>query len=111
MRRILGILGVIGTLILAGCGAPGGAIPEATPEMAMAMGVEQSLLVGGRETYMANCNRCHDRVLPGNLDPEYWRGIVPHMAKNADLSESEEQDLLIYLMAAHGTVHGMNLEH
>lgn len=98
-------------LLLAGCGWTGSPIPEPTPEMAMAMGVEQSLLERGREAYMLNCNRCHDRVLPGKLDPEYWRGIVPHMAQYSELSEMGERDLLIYLMAAHGTVHGENLQH
>ena len=86
-------------------------IPEPTEKMALDMGVERDQLVRGREIYMANCARCHDRVLPGKIDPEYWRGIIPHMASKADLSKSEETKVLIYLMAAHGTVHGMNLEH
>lgn len=98
-------------MLMVGCGVPGGKIPEATPEMAMAMGVEESRLVRGRVSYMSHCNRCHERVLPGKIDPEYWRGIVPHMAQNADLTGGEETDLLIYLMAAHGTVHGENLQH
>jgi cytochrome c5 len=99
------------TLLLAGCGVTRDPIPEATPEMALEMGVEQAQLVRGRDLYLANCARCHERVLPGNIDPEYWRGIMPHMGKNADLSKSQETDVLIYLMAAHGTVHGLNLEH
>ncbi|MEP4077053.1 MAG: cytochrome c [Haloferula sp.] len=86
-------------------------IPAATPEMALEMGVEQDQLARGRELYMANCARCHERVLPGKMDPEYWRGVMPHMGENAELSKSQETDVLIYLMAAHGTVHGMNLEH
>jgi len=109
MGKIASILGAI--LVVAGCAGPGGPIPEPSPEMAMAMGVEEARLVRGRESYMTHCNRCHERVLPGKLDPEYWRGIVPHMAKYADLTEAEESDLLVYLMAAHGTVHGENLQH
>lgn len=98
-------------LLTGGCAATLDPIPEATPEMALEMGVEQDQLVRGRTLYLENCNRCHDRVLPGRIDPEYWRGIIPHMAENADLEKSEETDVLIYLMAAHGTVHGLNLEH
>ncbi|MEM1083567.1 MAG: cytochrome c [Verrucomicrobiota bacterium] len=98
-------------LLVAGCADPVDPIPPATSEMALEMGVEQEQLVRGRALYMENCNRCHDRVLPGKIDPEYWRGILPHMAENADLSDSERDDVLIYLTAAHGTVHGLNLEH
>jgi hypothetical protein len=109
MWRIVSVFGAI--LVVVGCSGPSEPIPEPTPEMAMAMGVEEALLVRGRESYMTQCNRCHERVLPGKIDPEYWRGIIPHMAQNADLTEAEETDLLVYLMAAHGTVHGENLQH
>jgi hypothetical protein len=98
-------------LVVSGCGLMTDPIPEATPEMALEMGVEQEQLARGREMYLANCHRCHDRVLPETVDPEYWRGIMPHMARNAELSKSQQEDVLIYLMAAHGTVHGLNLEH
>ena len=80
-------------------------------EMAMALGVETSEIQRGHASYMAKCSQCHDRVPPGKIDPEYWRGIVPHMAANAELSQKEEEELLLYLMAAHGTVHGANLQH
>ncbi|MGB6223271.1 hypothetical protein [Haloferula sp.] len=98
-------------LLLAGCGLVSDPIPEATPEMALEMGVEQAQLERGREMYLANCHHCHERVLPEAVDPEGWRSIIPHMAKNAELNESQQTDVLIYLMAAHGTVHGLNLEH
>lgn len=109
MRGNCSILGAI--LVLVGCGASVDPIPQATPEMALEMGVEEEQLVRGRALYMENCNRCHERVPPGEIDPEYWRGIIPHMAQNADLSSSEQNDVLVYLMAAHGTVHDLNLEH
>ena len=96
--------------VLVGCSAPVDPVPPATPEMAEALGVEEAQLVRGRAAYMENCNRCHERVPPGELDPEYWRGIIPHMAKNAKLSSSEQTDVLVYLMAAHGTVHDLDLE-
>lgn len=79
--------------------------------MALAMGVHQAELVRGHATYLEHCNRCHERVPPGAIDPEYWRGIVPHMAVRGKISDSEERELLLYLLAAHGTVHGLDLEH
>ena len=85
-------------------------IPEPNQEMALAMGVEQDQLVRGREMYLANCNQCHDRVLPETVDPEYWRGIMPHMARNAELNESQQEEILIYLMAAHGSAYGLDRE-
>lgn len=109
MKLIYSILGAM--LLVGGCRSLMDPVPEATPEMALEMGVEQSQLERGRGLYLANCHRCHERVLPGKIDPEYWRGIMPHMGEKADFSPSEQTDVLIYLMAAHGTVHGENLEH
>ena len=77
----------------------------------MALGVEQAELVRGHATYLRHCQQCHARVPPGKIDPEYWRGIVPHMALKSAIDSREEQELLLYLTAAHGTVHGMDLEH
>lgn len=76
--------------------------------MASEFEVEESQLQLGRELYLKNCNRCHSRVFPGNLDAEYWREIVPHMAKNAELEEGDEQAILLYLMAAHNEVHNIH---
>ena len=98
-------------LWVVGCAVNTSRIPDPTPEMAMALGVEHSELVRGHKTYLQHCHRCHERVPPGKMDPEYWRGIVPHMAVNAKIGVKEEQELLLYVMAAHGTVHGMDLEH
>lgn len=98
-------------LVAAGCAANTNRIPEATPRMALELGVEHGQLVRGREVYMAHCNECHDRIPPGEMDPESWRGILPHMAVNAELTTTEEEEVLLYLMAAHGTVHGADLEH
>jgi hypothetical protein len=102
---------VVFALVLAGCGGNTHRIPEATPEMAGALGVETGQLVRGRELYLKHCAQCHDRVTPGFMEPEYWRGILPHMAEHAKLDPARETELLLYLMAAHGTVHGADLEH
>ncbi len=96
---------------MAGCGGGTDRIPQATPEMAEALGVETGELVRGRALYMKHCAKCHAQVKPGAMEPEYWRSIVPHMAQHAKLGATDETELLLYLMAAHGTVHGADLEH
>lgn len=96
---------------LVGCAPDTTQIPEPTEEMALGMGVRKAELDRGHATYMEHCNRCHQRVPPGTIDPEFWRGIVHHMALRSRIGEVEERELLVYLMAAHGTVHGLDLEH
>lgn len=98
-------------LCVSGCGPDLSVIPEATPKMAMEMGVTQSSLQRGRATYMAHCNKCHERVLPAKIDPEYWREILPHMSVNAKLDSVQQKELQSYLIAAHGTVYKLNLQH
>jgi hypothetical protein len=98
-------------LVVIGCATDTTRIPEATPQMALELGVEYGQLERGREVYMAHCNQCHDRIPPGEIDPEIWRGLLPHMAINAELTTTEEEEVLLYLLAAHGTVHGANLQH
>ena len=86
-------------------------IPEVTPKMAMEYGVEEADLARGRGIYMAHCAACHERVHPGEIDPEFWRGVTPHMATKAKLSDLEETQLLHYMMAAHAEVHDLHAEH
>ena len=105
------VIGVLVVLSVVSCARNINRIPEPTPKMAMELGVEHQELVRGHANYLQHCNRCHERVPPGRIDPEYWRGIVPHMAVNAEIGEEDERELLLYLMAAHGTVHGADLEH
>ncbi len=101
----------LAALGMVACGVQSSRVPDPTVEMARGLGVELAELQRGHATYVNHCNQCHDRIPPGKIDPEYWRGIVPHMAVNAQIDEKEEQELLLYLMAAHGTVHGANLQH
>lgn len=98
-------------MVVTGCAVDTARVPKPTEEMAMAMGVRQAELARGHATYLEHCNQCHERIPPGKIDPENWRGIVPHMAVRAHIDAEEERDLLLYVMAAHGTVHGLDLEH
>jgi mono/diheme cytochrome c family protein len=102
---------VVAGMGLMGCAPSFKGIPEVTPKMARAYGVDQATLARGRGIYMAHCSSCHERVHPGELDPEFWRGITPHMAVKAKISEEEQQQLLHYLMVAHAEVHGLDPEH
>jgi len=102
---------IITSTFLVSCGPDLNAIPEATPKMAMEMGTTQQQLQHGRSIYMAHCNKCHERVPPAEIDPEAWREILPHMSQNAHLNSSQLADLQIYLIAAHGTVYQLDLEH
>lgn len=112
MKRILvvGFAAVAGVFV-AGCADSFKGIPEVTPKMAMEYGVDQATLARGRGVYMAHCAQCHERVHPGEIDPEFWRGITHHMAIKAKLTEEEEQQVLHYVMVAHAEVHGLNPEH
>ncbi len=94
---------IITSTFLVSCGPDLNAIPEATPKMAMEMGTTQQQLQHGRSIYMAHCNKCHERVPPAE--------ILPHMSQNAHLNSSQLADLQIYLIAAHGTVYQLDLEH
>lgn len=97
--------------LLAGCSNSMKGIPDVNPEMATAYGVDERTLARGRGIYMAYCAQCHERVEPGEIDPEFWRGITPHMAVKAKITKEEEQQLIHYLMVAHATVHGLDPEH
>ena len=56
---------------------------------------------------------CLDGVIirPGEIDPEFWRGVTPQMAAKAKLSNVEQAQLLRYVMAAHSEVGGFDPEH
>ncbi|MFM2297896.1 MAG: hypothetical protein RL117_1603 [Verrucomicrobiota bacterium] len=102
---------LIGMMALSSCGPDLKAIPEPDESMALAMGVRESELQRGHTTYMAHCQKCHPRVPPGKIDPEAWREILPHMSQNAKLRPTEYDELQLYLIAAHGTVHQLDLQH
>ena len=112
MKTILfSLLGLFAFGLILGCSKSNKGIPEVTPKMAMEYGVDEATLARGRGIYMAHCSQCHERVHPGEIDPEFWRGVTEHMAIKAKLTDEEEQQLLHYVMVAHATVHGLNPEH
>lgn len=110
-KLIIAAMGIGGCVLFFGCAQYGKGIPEVTPEMAMENGVEETTLARGRGIYMAHCAACHERVHPGEIDPEFWRGITHHMAIKSKLTSVEEEQLLRYVMAAHADVHDLNPQH
>ncbi|MDB4537353.1 hypothetical protein N9230_01930 [Akkermansiaceae bacterium] len=108
--RKLSLVAFVSGVFLSACAYHDDGIPEVTPEMAAEYEVPEKTLALGRGIYMAHCAQCHERVTPGAVDPEFWRGVTPHMAVKAKLSDSEEKQLLQYLMVAHAEVHGIGAE-
>ena len=106
MRKLSWVTLVSGVFLTA-CSYQDDGIPEVTAEMAKEYEVPEATLARGRGIYMAHCAECHERVEPGKVDPEFWRGVTPHMAVKAKLSDEEEKQLLQYLMVAHAEVHGL----
>lgn len=112
MKKILVIgLGFSVSGFFLSCAKSFKGIPEVTSKMAMEYGVEEADLARGRGIYMAHCATCHERVHPGEIDPEFWRGVTHHMSIKAKLKKEEEEQLLHYVMAAHAEVHGLDPEH
>jgi len=112
MKKIVTIgLGLAASGLFLSCAKSFKGIPEVTSKMAMENGVKESDLARGRGVYMAHCASCHERIHPGEIDPEFWRGVTPHMAAKAKLSNAEQTQLLRYVMAAHAEVHGFDPEH
>lgn len=86
-------------------------LPEVTAKMASDYGEPIEDLRQGKQLYLIHCATCHPRVQPGEIDPEFWREVTPHMAVKAKLSLDDERKLLGYLMVAHAEVHGLNPGH
>ena len=64
-------------MFLVGCAYQDDGIPEVTSEMAKVYEAPEETLARGRGIYMAHCASCHNRVTPGAIDPELWRGVTP----------------------------------
>ncbi len=111
MKRFFVIgLGMLLAVFFYGCASSNQDIPEVTAKMATQSGVDQVTLARGRGLYMAHCATCHERVKPGEIDPEFWRSVTHHMAVKAKLSATEEKQVLQYVMVAHAELHGLHEE-
>ena len=64
--------------------------PTTTPEM----------LAGGRTTYAAKCNGCHDYPELASIDESKWADIVARMGKKAGLDAAASESVLRFVVVA-----------
>lgn len=93
------VLTILAVCVVVGCVAKP-QIP--VPDAAMAAGSGQSLesLQRGHAVYVTQCGRCHEPMMPSKVSHEDWHVVVPGMAWNAGISESDENAVMKYIMAA-----------
>ena len=97
MRR-LGTLVVV--LTLTGCG-----VPRVTPELvAIAQRSDPSVsteqLESARTLYVNRCSSCHSLNLPHDYSVSEWREWMPKMARKAKLADTQEAEILRFVLAA-----------
>jgi mono/diheme cytochrome c family protein len=91
MKKILVI--IILTMAVASCAHK--TIPTQTATTTPATGDA----VAGKETYIANCGRCHSLKKPDNYTSEEWVPLVNKMAPKAKLSDADKANVLAYVQA------------
>lgn len=86
-------------LAFSGCAAPP---PKVTPRLAALAprGTPEDALHRGRAIYTGACVACHGTDSPDAFKPERWREIVREMSERSHLKRQQEEDLLVYLLAA-----------
>lgn len=87
------------SVVLIGCASQ--TVPP-VPDQAMAASsrVKLATLTRGHQVYMSECTRCHEAWFPAEISGDDWHVVVPGMAWNANISSSDEEALLAYLLAA-----------
>lgn len=90
-----------------GCGFPkAGPVPgpvspgAATNAKAKWPGTTDESLASGRALFAAKCNACHSHPDVKAISEEKWPSILDRMAKKADLSQKEHDDVLHFVLAA-----------
>ena len=74
--------------------------PSITPAMVEKSGSSDATLQVGRATYIAHCGRCHEHQLPDSVSEADWHVVVPGMAWNASLSQTQEHAVRAYIIAS-----------
>jgi cytochrome c5 len=60
-------------------------------------GVDPVVFNRGREIFMTNCVRCHDKVVPTEGSLNTWHSKYPAMAWTTDLSKEDEDAVVQYM--------------
>ena len=53
----------------------------------------------GQATFNAKCGRCHGLKIPGDYTVDRWIGVMQDMARRANLSDTEKENVLAYVKA------------
>ena len=56
-------------------------------------------VAAGKQTYIANCGRCHSLKNAGDYTTDEWVPLVDKMARKAKLSDSDKANVLAYVQA------------
>jgi len=81
--------------------APPGAVSPAGVTWASAKwsDANEAKLDGGREIFVANCNRCHGYPAIMKIGDEKWPDLVKWMGGKANLDDAQRQSLLRFILA------------
>lgn len=62
--------------------------------------LDTQTLIRGREIYLNRCISCHNIEPVGRYTREQWEFIIPDMARESNLDDQQEHDLLSYILIA-----------
>ncbi len=66
---------------------------------AQKMGISLKELNTGRELYISRCRGCHNLHRPDQFSFGQWTEIMKSMSEEAELTESEKNNILLFLKA------------
>ena len=64
------------------------------------LAVDPQALIRGREVYLNRCISCHNIEPVARYTQDEWKRIVPDMARESNLDDLQEKDLLSYILIA-----------
>lgn len=98
---------VLLALLLVACGFPkAGPVPgpvtadNASAASARWQGTTRESLERGRTTFAAKCNACHSHPDVRAIPEAKWPEILDSMAKKADLSPAQKEEVLHFILTA-----------
>lgn len=107
MKQLSARLFLVAAATMTACGFPktGAAPPPLSPAQIAAAGakspaVSEQSLSTGHDLFIAKCNGCHGYPDLGSIAKERWPDVMKRMAGKADLSSSQGDDVLHFILAA-----------
>ena len=97
---VLGFAAALGACYPPTAAAPGAVSPAGvTWATAKWSDESEAKLDGGREIFVANCNRCHGYPAIAKIGDEKWPDLVKWMGGKANLDDAQKQSLLRFILA------------